>query len=112
MDFSVLDYCNIDEITDGIEQLHGLENAARRHLPAYIAAYDRRGAWEQDGARSMADWLSMRLGLSLATARRLLAMSHVLERLPALAAPSRRASCHGTSWGPASRSPMKRPTAR
>ena len=49
MDFSVLDYCNIDEITDGIEQLHGLENAARRHLPASIAADDRRGAWEQDG---------------------------------------------------------------
>ncbi|CAN5638389.1 hypothetical protein BH20ACT21_BH20ACT21_13750 [soil metagenome] len=37
MDFSVLDDCNIDEITDGIEQLHGLENAARRHYPIVMA---------------------------------------------------------------------------
>jgi hypothetical protein len=50
-----------------------------------IADIDRAGAWRDDGARDMAQWLWMRYGISDWKARRWIACAHALEGLPRIA---------------------------
>ena len=85
MDLSHYERCKPDELTDAIEQLHGLEAAARAQLLALVRVYDRHELWRQDGAHSMAAWLCQHLGLALTTAREVVDVAHALESLPALA---------------------------
>jgi hypothetical protein len=54
-------------------------------LLVFIAEHDRREAYKVDGARSMADWISYRLGYSDREARELVAVAKALEFLPAIA---------------------------
>jgi hypothetical protein len=82
----VLSTCHPDELVDAITQLHGLSNAARYQLMKLCVAYDARELWREDGAASMAEWLCMRLSLSLKSARELVEIAHALKDLPALAA--------------------------
>jgi hypothetical protein len=74
-----------DELTEAIDQVHALKQAVHLHLLRIIAATDRRKGWEVDGAFSMADWLSARLGLGQKTAREWVRVAHSLEILPMIA---------------------------
>jgi hypothetical protein len=74
------------DVGDGIEQLHGLEAAVRRQLLKFVAEYDRRRAWEQDGAGSMANWLCFRFGMTPAGAEVIVSVAHALEDLPVIGA--------------------------
>jgi hypothetical protein len=73
------------ELTDSIEQLHGLSCAALRQMLGVVAEYDRRRAWEQDGCGSMVDWIGARLGTTKAHATEMVAVAGALEDLPVLA---------------------------
>lgn len=65
--------------------MHALGCAAHRVLLAAAAELDAREAWRADGARSMADWLCLRLGVTRATALRWVEAARKLGELPALA---------------------------
>ncbi|MCU1483715.1 MAG: hypothetical protein JWN67_461 [Actinomycetia bacterium] len=51
-----------------------------------VAELDRREAWKAWGCRSMADWLSMRCGIALSTAREQVRVAHGLRPLPLISA--------------------------
>jgi len=60
--------------------------AANLELLGLIAEIDRAGAWEDDGARDLAHWVSMRYGISAWKAHRWVAAAAALARLPLTAA--------------------------
>jgi hypothetical protein len=68
-----------------IDASHARVGRAQRELLFLIAEVDRRGAWQDSGARDMAHWLAMRYGISGWKARRWIAAAHSLEALPHLA---------------------------
>ncbi len=68
------------------DALHVRICGAQRELFALIAEADRRQVWRESGARDMAHWICIRYGISGWRARRWLAASHALERLPRLSA--------------------------
>jgi len=51
-----------------------------------VAEYERRGAWQEDGATSMVDWLVARLAMTRSNARAVADVSRALPSLPSLAA--------------------------
>ena len=69
-------------IASCIDSLHTDICARQRDLLAWVAAYDSTGAWEHDGCRDMAMWLSGRLGIRPYTARKWVACAHAIEDLP------------------------------
>jgi hypothetical protein len=73
------------DLTDTIDQLHGLSCAALRQMLSVVAEYDRRRAWEQDGCGSMVDWVGARLGTTKAHTTEMVAVAPALEDLPVLA---------------------------
>ncbi len=73
------------ENEDAIVAAHNDASRALADLLVFIAEHDRREAWRVDGARSMADWLSYRLGYSDRYARELVVVAKALEFLPAIA---------------------------
>ena len=81
---STFDEYSIDELARTIEQLHGVVCAAQRELLAAVAAYDRREAWRDDGATSMAAWVAHRLGVSYRTAAGWARVGGALASLPGL----------------------------
>lgn len=78
--------CSDDELVTTIGQLHALESATRRELLRFVAEYDRREAWYDDGARNMADWLLARFGMEHRNAVDLVRVAAALENLPEIAA--------------------------
>jgi hypothetical protein len=74
-----------EELIEGIDAVHGRISGAQRDLFRLIAEVDRREAWRDCGARDMAHWLWMRLGISDWKARRWIAAAHALEGLPLIA---------------------------
>lgn len=74
------------ELIDAIEQLGGVMACAQRQLFRFVVEYDNRKGYVDDGARTMAEWLSARLGLSYPTAKRWVRVASKLETLPAVAA--------------------------
>ncbi|MGZ5293242.1 MAG: DUF222 domain-containing protein [Actinomycetota bacterium] len=75
---------SVDE-TDLIARADALHVAAgqtQRALLAVLAEIDRDGAWEGDGARDVAHWVSMRYGVSTWKAARWVAAGQALGRLP------------------------------
>jgi len=74
-----------DAVVDAMDGVHTRICADQRDLLRLIAEVDRRGAWEDDGARDMAQWLWMRYGLCDWKARRWIAAAHALEGLPGIA---------------------------
>ena len=69
-----------------ITQLHALQTAAYAHLLSFIAEYDRRQAWREDGCTSMTDWLVSRLNIARRTANDLVAIAGRLTDQPAMTA--------------------------
>ncbi|MGH2820024.1 MAG: DUF222 domain-containing protein [Actinomycetota bacterium] len=76
--------CEDHEIVESLDLLHVTVCAHQRRLLAYIAEWDRRERWRDDGCRDMAQWVSGRLGISNWTARRWVEAGHALDRLPQL----------------------------
>ncbi len=74
-----------DDLVATIGQLHAAESATRRELCRVIAEYERREAYYTDGARTMADWLVARFGMTHRSAVELAKVAAELESLPALA---------------------------
>jgi hypothetical protein len=61
---------------------HARVGAAQRELLASITEIDRTKAWEHDGARDLAHWVSIRYGISHWKACRWVHAAHALEGLP------------------------------
>lgn len=74
------------ELVEATDAAHARMGRAQRELLALVAEVDRTGAWEHDGARDAAHWLSMRYGISTWKAHRWVAAAHALEHLPGVAA--------------------------
>lgn len=72
-----------DHIAAQIDSLHGDICARHFELLGFISAFDRTGAWENDGCRDMAMWLAGRLGIRPYTARKWVACAHAINGLPA-----------------------------
>jgi hypothetical protein len=73
---------NDEKLIEGIDALHCRISGSQRDLFGLIAEAHRREAWQGSGARDMAHWLSMRLGISCWKAHRWIAAAHALEGLP------------------------------
>lgn len=83
MDWS---HASSDEIDRGFDHFGGLQSAAAAHLCDLIQAADRGQAWMRDGARSLTDWVAVRLRIRHSSARRLVAVARRLVDLPVLSA--------------------------
>jgi hypothetical protein len=70
------------ELIRGIDSFHQRACSAQRALFAFLAEADRQKAWRGTGARDMAHFVRMRLGISEWKARRWIAAAHALEGLP------------------------------
>lgn len=82
----MFDNVHLDDLDDGIGQLHGVVCAGRRQLLSMIAAFDRRDGWRSAGQTSTESYLVARLGVSRRTAHRLVRVARALESLPVVAA--------------------------
>jgi hypothetical protein len=71
-----------DGLVAAIDEAHAALGAAHRRFLQLIAEVDRRRAWEDDGARDLAQWLWMRYGMSDWKARRWIEAAGVLPTLP------------------------------
>jgi hypothetical protein len=72
------------ELAEGIGALHASLVATHARLIDYLAAYDATGAWKDDGATSLANWLVARLGVSYRSATEWVDTARALPELPAL----------------------------
>ncbi len=75
-----------DEIDRGFDHFGGLRGATDAQLCSLIRAADVAQVWMGDGARSLTDWVSVRLRVRHATARQLVTVSRKLSDLPVLSA--------------------------
>jgi hypothetical protein len=85
MDREALAGCGVDDLAEAIVQVHAAEMAARATLCELVAAFDAREGWRDDGARSMAAWLAMRLGMGWSASAELARVATSLDELPAVA---------------------------
>ncbi len=69
-------------LVDDVRRLHQKISSQQRELLASLAALEEREAWLDDGARDMAHWVSMQLGVSYWKASRWLAAGVALRDLP------------------------------
>lgn len=81
-----------DERVETIEQLHAMLTSVQAMLTDAITVADDAGDWEADGARDMAGWLALRLGVGHHNAKSLSGLAERLDDLPAIAD----AFCDGT----------------
>lgn len=80
-----------DKLIDTVERLHALENAARLQLLVVVASMlDGYEFWFNDGARSLGNWLAMRLGVTVSLGRDLELVASRLESLPRITEAFRR----------------------
>jgi Domain of unknown function (DUF222)/HNH endonuclease len=70
------------DLADAIGQLASGMAAIHRELLTLVTEFDRRKAWRDDGASSMASWLCTRLGLRFANASEWVRVAGALESLP------------------------------
>ena len=73
-----------DAMVEAIDQLDAIAHGVRVEFLRWVVRYDEREGWREDGAWSMAHWLSYRRGYSLPTARHEVAIAHALKVLPAI----------------------------
>lgn len=76
----------VDEIDRGFDHFGGLQAAAEAQLCDLIQAADVAQVWMGDGARSLEEWVGLKLGIRLSSARRLVAVARRLADLPLLSA--------------------------
>ncbi len=84
--FDVMDWSRAtsDEIDRGFDHFGGLHSASAAELCALIQAADVAQSWMTDGARSLTDWVSVRLRVRDDTARQLVSVARRLSDLPVL----------------------------
>jgi hypothetical protein len=70
------------DLASGIGLLNAITSAFQADLLAFIAEYDRRELWEQDGCRDMGQWLAGQLGITVSEGMRWTTAARVLESLP------------------------------
>jgi hypothetical protein len=70
-------------LTDDVHHLHQQISRLQRELLVTLSTLEEREAWMDDGARDMAHWVSMQLGVSYWKASRWLAAGRALDELPA-----------------------------
>jgi hypothetical protein len=73
-----------DELDLGFDHFGGLTAAAQARVCELIGEVDRRQAWMRDGARSLVDWVGVRLGVGFGTAGRLVRVALRLTLLPVI----------------------------
>jgi hypothetical protein len=71
-----------DELVAMADQLQALEDAFHLEKLDIFAEIDRRRAYEEDGARSMVDWLTYRYDMRPETARDEVRVAHAMQELP------------------------------
>ena len=80
----------LEELEDEIATLSATIQAATYRLLRLVEEYDRRGGWadplDARGFRSVAHWLSWRVGLSLPTAREQVRVARKLPEMPHVSA--------------------------
>jgi hypothetical protein len=69
-----------------LDQAQATVNLAQRQLLDAIVECDRDEVWRDDDCRDLAQWLSLRLGISQWHARRLMDAAHTLPHLPRISA--------------------------
>jgi len=72
------------DLTDEMDAWQAASNTSLANLLEILAAYDRQELWRNDGATSMATWLTFQYGLSLRTATAWVETASALVDLPAL----------------------------
>jgi len=70
-----------DELEQGFAHFGGLRAAADAELCSLIQWVDRSQMWMTDGARSLSEWVSLRLRIRYSTAKRLVSVARRLEEL-------------------------------
>ncbi len=78
----MLEHRTTASLVDDVRRLHQQISSQQRELLASLAALEEREAWLDDGARDMAHWVSMQLGVSYWKASRWLAAGAALRELP------------------------------
>jgi hypothetical protein len=81
----MFDEVMLDDLDDGMGQLHGMLCAGRRQLLSMLAAFDRREGWRDAGQTGPESYLVARLGVSRSMAARMVRLARRLEELPHLA---------------------------
>ena len=74
-----------DELIGHADELNATVSRAQRELFALLREIDRREAWRADGAQSLAQWISIRYGISAWKAERWVGAAEALESLPLVA---------------------------
>jgi hypothetical protein len=73
-----------DQIDQALIEFAGLSSAGQARTCDLIAEVDVRQSWMADGARSLSDWVTARLGVRQSTAAQLVAVARRLVDLPLL----------------------------
>jgi len=74
-----------DDLLADADEANAAVSSAQRRLFALLREIDRREAWRADGAQSLAQWVSIRYGISAWKAERWVAAAEALETLPLVA---------------------------
>jgi hypothetical protein len=83
MDWS---HATSNEIDRGFNHFGGLQSATASELCSLIQAADVAQSWMRDGARTLTDWVALRLRVRHSTAGQLVQVSRRLIELPVLSA--------------------------
>jgi hypothetical protein len=86
MSSDVLERRGSAEVSDAIGQLHALGDALLYQMLELIRAYDTSEAWRDDGASSMAAWVSYALGVTTGTGADYVRVARALAHLPVMSA--------------------------
>jgi len=73
-----------DQLAHAIDGLFAIGGGVNAHALNYVREYDRREAYKEDGAASMASWLAFRVGCLPSTASTYVTLARQLADLPLL----------------------------
>jgi hypothetical protein len=79
-------HTDTERLEEEIATLAVQMSAASARLLELIRRFDESGAWQAQGFRSCAHWLSWRIGLDLGAAREKVRVARALNKLPQLSA--------------------------
>ncbi len=82
----------LDELESQLAELAGVINAAQGQVVSLVATALAEGLWAQPGIHSPGQWLAWQLGLSSASARRIVGLARRAEELPETIASIRQGS--------------------
>ena len=73
----------VDELGERVARSAAVVDAATHEFLTQVRAFDEVGGWQQQGATSMAVWLTYRVGLTPGVAREKVRVSRALAQFPA-----------------------------